>query len=100
VVTWRLAGSLFYQGVIIAGFNFIANMWLLKTYRPSALAAFSLTTPLFGVLATALVIGEPVGWRLAASAFLVAAGVAAATLLGAPAPGAGAAPRPLRRASS
>jgi drug/metabolite transporter (DMT)-like permease len=55
-------------------------MSLLKTYRPSGLAAFSLTTPLFGVLATALVIGEPIGWRLAISALLVAGGIAAATL--------------------
>src|SRR5581483_7547718 len=27
--TWRLAGSIGYQGVIIAGFNFVANLWLL-----------------------------------------------------------------------
>lgn len=81
VLTWTLAASLFYQGVVIAGFNFIANMSLLKTYRPSALAAFSLTTPLFGVIATALVIGEPISWRLAASALLVAGGIAVATLL-------------------
>ena len=81
VLTWSLAASLFYQGVVIAGFNFIANMSLLKTYRPSALAAFSLTTPLFGVIATALVIGEPISWRLAASALLVAGGIAVATLL-------------------
>ena len=47
----------------------------------AALAAFSLTTPLFGVLATALVIGEPIGWRLAGSALLVAGGIAVATLL-------------------
>ena len=81
VLTWRLGASLFYQGVVIAGFNFIANMSLLKTYRPSGLAAFNLTTPLFGVLATALVIGEPIGWRLAGSALLVAGGIAVATLL-------------------
>jgi drug/metabolite transporter (DMT)-like permease len=99
VATWGLAGSLFYQGVIIAGFNFIANMWLLKTYRPSALAAFTLTTPLFGVVATALVIGEPIGWRLAVSAVLVATGVAAATLLGASAAATAPAARPARRLS-
>lgn len=81
VVTGQLVASLLYQGVVIAGFNFIANMSLLKTYRPSALAAFALTTPLFGVAATAAVIGEPVGWRLAASAGLVAGGIAAATIL-------------------
>ena len=78
--TWRLGGSLFYQGVIVAGFNFIANMDLLKRYRPSSLAAFSLTTPLFGVGATALVLGEPVGWDLGLAAGLVAAGIAVATL--------------------
>jgi drug/metabolite transporter (DMT)-like permease len=81
VLTWRLGASLFYQGVVIAGFNFIASMSLLKTYRPSGLAAFNLTTPLFGVVAAALVIGEPVGWRLAVSALLVAGGIAVATLL-------------------
>jgi drug/metabolite transporter (DMT)-like permease len=81
VLTWRLGASLFYQGVVIAGFNFIASMSLLKTYRPSGLAAFNLTTPLFGVVATALVIGEPVGWRLTVSALLVAGGIAVATLL-------------------
>jgi drug/metabolite transporter (DMT)-like permease len=81
VVTGRLAASLFYQGIVIAGFNFIANMSLLKNYRPSGLAAFNLTTPLFGVLATALILGEPVGWRLAVSALLVAGGIAVATVL-------------------
>jgi drug/metabolite transporter (DMT)-like permease len=101
VVTWRLAASLFYQGAVIAGFNFIANMSLLKTYRPSSLAAFNLTTPLFGVLATALVIGEPIGWKLAASALLVAAGVAVATLLRDRVPVARSAPtRPLPRETS
>jgi drug/metabolite transporter (DMT)-like permease len=94
--TWRLAGSLFYQGVVIAGFNFIANMRLLKTYRPSALAAFALTTPLFGVVATALVLEEPVGWRLLLSALLVAGGIAAVSLRRdrpRPRPAAAAAPR-------
>jgi drug/metabolite transporter (DMT)-like permease len=81
VTTSRLAGSLFYQGVVIAGFNFIANMSLLKTYRPSALAAFALTTPLFGVVATALVLDEAIDGRLAVSTLLVAGGIAAATML-------------------
>jgi drug/metabolite transporter (DMT)-like permease len=62
----------------------ITNVWLLKTYRPSTLAAYSLTTPLFGVVATARVLGEPIGWRLAVSTLLVAVGVAAATILPSP----------------
>jgi drug/metabolite transporter (DMT)-like permease len=80
-LTWRLAGSLFYQGVLVAGFNFITLMSLLRTYRPSAIAAFSLTTPLFGVAATALVLGEPVGWTLGLAALLVAGGIAVTTLV-------------------
>jgi len=79
-LTARLAASLFYQGVIIAGFNFIANMSLLKTYRPSALAAFSLTTPLFGVAATALVVHEAITWSLGLATLLVAGGIALASL--------------------
>jgi drug/metabolite transporter (DMT)-like permease len=84
-LTGRLAASLLYQGVVIAGFNFIANMSLLKTYRPSALAAFALTTPLFGVLATALVLDEPITWALALSAVLVAGGILLASLRPGPA---------------
>ena len=67
--------------MIIAGFNFIANMGLLKHYRPSSLAAFSLTTPLFGVVATAVVLGERITWTLGLAAVLVAGGIAVATLL-------------------
>ncbi len=84
----RLAGSLVYQGIVIAGFNFIANMFLIKTYRPSALAAFSLTTPLFGVAATALVLDEPITWSLGLAALLVAGGIALASLRLAPEAGA------------
>jgi drug/metabolite transporter (DMT)-like permease len=84
VFSGRLAASLFYQGIIIAGFNFIANMSLLKTYRPSALAGFALTTPIFGVIATALVLGEPITWVLGLSAVLVAGGILLTSLRGAP----------------
>jgi drug/metabolite transporter (DMT)-like permease len=80
--TGRLAASLFYQGVIIAGFNFIANMRLLKLYRPSSLAAFALATPIFGAIATVVVLGEPVGWTLALATLLVAGGIAVASLFG------------------
>ncbi len=32
--TASLAGSLAYQGVLISGFNFVVNLWLLRRYRP------------------------------------------------------------------
>jgi drug/metabolite transporter (DMT)-like permease len=52
----------------------------LETYRPRALAAFALTTPLFGVVATALVVHEPITWSLVLAALLVAGGIALASL--------------------
>lgn len=77
--TAGLALSLGFQGVIVAGFNFILNLHLLKTYKPSGLAAFSLTTPIFGVLLSWLILGEGLTARLLASAGLVAGGIALAS---------------------
>jgi len=57
--TSRLAGAIAFQGFVVTGFNFIVNLWLLKRYRPSALSAFFLTQPIFGVVAAAMFRGEP-----------------------------------------
>ena len=70
--TWRLGGSIGFQGVVIAGFNFVVNLWLLERYRPGVLATFFLTQPIFGVLAAALLTGE----RLTADLFVASAAVA------------------------
>jgi len=77
--TTSLVLALLYQGVVVAGFNFIANMWLLKHYRPSALAGFSLTTPIFGVLLSGPFTGEPLTGTLLLSSLLVAAGIGLTT---------------------
>jgi len=58
VMTDRLLVSVFYQGVIIAGFGFIANMWMLKHYMPSGITALSLTTPIWGVIIAHFVLGD------------------------------------------
>ena len=73
--TASLAASLVYQGVVISGFNFIVNLWLLRRYRPSALAAFFLTQPLFGVVAAALVTGDPLTLELLVASVAVALGI-------------------------
>lgn len=73
--TPSLIVSILYQGVVIAGFNFTANLWLLKRYRPSALAGFFLTTPIFGVLLSALFAGEPLTGALLLASLMVAAGI-------------------------
>jgi len=73
--TARLAGSIAYQGVLISGFNFVVNLALLRDYRPSALAAFFLTQPIFGVVAAALVAGDPLTPVLVLACVAVAAGI-------------------------
>jgi len=77
--TWALALAIGFQGVIVAGFNFILQLHLLKTYKPSGLAAYFLTTPLFGVLLSWLILGETITLRLLASAALVVGGIALAS---------------------
>jgi drug/metabolite transporter (DMT)-like permease len=73
--TWRLGASLAYQGVLIAGFCFVVNLWLLERYRPGALATLFLTQPIFGVLVAALVAGDPLSLELLVACLAVALGV-------------------------
>ena len=73
--TARLAGSIAYQGVLISGFNFVVNLALLRDYRPSALSAFFLTQPIFGVVAAALVAGDPLTPVLVLACVTVATGI-------------------------
>ena len=73
--TARLAASIAYQGVLISGFNFVVNLALLRDYRPSALSAFFLTQPIFGVVAAALMAGDPLTPVLVLACVTVAAGI-------------------------
>lgn len=73
--TPALAASLFYQGAVVAGFNFIVSSYLFKAYLASALATCSLTSPLFGVLIAAAVTGDQLSPLLLLSSLMVAAGI-------------------------
>jgi drug/metabolite transporter (DMT)-like permease len=73
--TARLGVSIAYQGVLISGFNFVVNLALLRDYRPSALSAFFLTQPIFGVVAAALVAGDPLTPKLVLACAAVAVGI-------------------------
>lgn len=73
--TARLAIALAYQGGLIAGFCFIVNLWLLERYRPSSLAPFFLTQPIFGVVAAALVTGDRLTPALLLAGVAVVAGI-------------------------
>jgi drug/metabolite transporter (DMT)-like permease len=51
---------------------------LLKSYSPSRISVILLTTPLFGIVLSRLVLGEPVSPHLGAGGLLVALGIALA----------------------
>ena len=51
------------------------NLWLLGRYRPSALAAFFLTQPIFGVLAAAVVTRDALTAELIVASAAVTAGI-------------------------
>jgi drug/metabolite transporter (DMT)-like permease len=77
--TLSLGLSLFYQGVIVAGFNFVVHAWLLQLYPPSALATCALTAPIWGVLLATAIAGDPLTPTLLLSSLMVAAGIGLAT---------------------
>jgi drug/metabolite transporter (DMT)-like permease len=73
--TVGLAGIVLFQGVVLAGFNFVVNLWLLGRYRPSALAAFFLTQPIFGVVAAALLTRDALTAELIVASAAVTVGI-------------------------
>lgn len=72
--TPRLGLSVFYQGVVIAGFGFIANLWLLKRYFPSQVSVIALTGPVFAILLAWALLDEKPTTLLWAGTGLVTAG--------------------------
>jgi len=72
----RLSGLLFFQTVIISFASYLLWFWMIRHYPATRLAAFTLATPLFGLLAGALLLGEPITLRLGIALLALTAGVA------------------------
>ncbi len=69
-------GMLAYQIVVVAFASYLTWFWLISRYPAGRLSAFSFLTPLFGLLAGALLLGESVTWALVLALLLVALGIA------------------------
>jgi len=69
-----LLAALFYQGIIIAGFGFIGQTWLLKNYLPSKITIISLSQPVFGVFLAWIILNETPGIELIFATILVVIG--------------------------
>ena len=68
-------GSLTYQTVWVVSVTFVVWFALIARYSASRLSAFTFLTPLFGVAAGYLVLGEPLTPAFAAAVVLVTAGL-------------------------
>ena len=67
--------SMGFQVVIVTAASYLVWFWLIRSYPATRLAAFTLLTPLFGLLLGALLLGEPITPRLVAALAAVAAGI-------------------------
>lgn len=74
-LTPTVVASLFFQCVIVAFLSYLGWFWLLTRYLASRLSVFSFLTPLFGVAAGVLLLGEPVTAAFLGAAALVGAGI-------------------------
>jgi drug/metabolite transporter (DMT)-like permease len=71
----RLIGLFGFQAVVVSFASYLAWFWLMRHYAATKLAVFTLSTPLFGLLAGALLLGEGISPRLVAALVALAAGI-------------------------
>jgi drug/metabolite transporter (DMT)-like permease len=69
-------GSLAFQTVVVTFASYLAWFWLIRHYPATRLAAFTLITPLAGLAAGVVLLGEPVTARLALALAAVLLGLA------------------------
>lgn len=70
-----VVGSLAFQTVMVAGISFLVWFWLVRQYPATRLSSFSFMTPVMGVLAGGLLLGEPLTPAVFAALLLVGAGI-------------------------
>jgi drug/metabolite transporter (DMT)-like permease len=75
VVTPAIAAALLFQIVVVATLSYLGWFWLIRHYPATRLSAFSFLTPVFGVLAGGLLLGEPLTAPVFVALGLVAAGI-------------------------
>ncbi len=71
----RLIGLFGFQAVIVSFASYLVWFWLVRHYAATRLAVFTLSTPLFGLLAGALLLGEGISARLLVALLGLAAGI-------------------------
>jgi len=68
-------GSMLFQTVVVSFASYLLWFWLVRHYPATRLAAFTLLTPVFGLLLGAALLSEPITARLVIAVVAVAAGI-------------------------
>jgi drug/metabolite transporter (DMT)-like permease len=81
-LTLPVAAAFAYQCVAVAFASYLTWFWLLRRYLAARLSVFSFLTPIFGVMAGVLLLGEPLTAAFFAAALLVGVGLVLVNLKG------------------
>lgn len=73
--SWTLLGVFAFQVTVVVSFGFVLFFWALSIYPASDMAAFSFLAPVFGVIASALILGEALSPAVIGSLALIALGI-------------------------
>jgi drug/metabolite transporter (DMT)-like permease len=74
-LTPLIVAAFVYQCAVVAFASFLTWFWLLRHYLAARISVLTFLTPLFGVLAGVLLLGEPLTPSFAAAAVLVGGGI-------------------------
>ena len=76
---WLVGARSLFQIVVVTFASYLLWFWLIRHYPATRLASFTLLTPVFGLLAGALLLGEPITARLLVALAAVALGIGSST---------------------
>jgi drug/metabolite transporter (DMT)-like permease len=74
-LSWLAWGSIAFQVVVVTFASYLVWFWLIRNYPATRLAAFTMLTPVFGLLLGAALLAEPVTARLLIGLVAVAGGI-------------------------
>lgn len=78
-LSWAALG---FQTVVVTFASYLVWFWLVRHYPATRISAFTLLTPVFGLLAGATLLGEPVTQRLVVALLAVSCGIALVNRVG------------------
>ena len=74
-LSWEPLAGILYQGVVIAGFGFMAYGMLYRYYSPILVSSFGFISPVCGVFLSSWMLDEPITWIITVGTSCVGAGL-------------------------